>query len=383
MARSPALPLAASAALVAFAGLSASAQPADPPARLPTQPELPDRADAPGRNARELPDTRPPVQELLARLDDPIFSVRERATFDLANRDDFTLERAEEMLAAPALSPEQRLRLGAAALAVFMRGPRAAMGISFGLGGDAQPAVVEQPQGGFHAEEVLRHGDHIIEADGVPVTEQAMFRALILSHAPGDTMRLRIMRGGAELGVDVILGSFADLRTGTPREGDVLRAWRLRQARAGGGGAGAPIVPEPHAGGPDGEALERDTQEWRAVFASGDAPGSVVLGGQARQSADLSLAEIAGRDASRARIAAAGDRGQDDLEVQVAWFRRQRSMGLEELAGLEARLANEGLTRVERQSIERDMERMRALIAGTEQQIRALENAVRGGMPRP
>ncbi|HZW10832.1 MAG TPA: PDZ domain-containing protein [Phycisphaerales bacterium] len=369
------------AALVAgFARpIPAAAQPTDPPSR-PGQPGLRDPA-APG--ARELPDTRPPIEQLLARLDDPIFSVRERATFDLANRDDLTLGRAEQMLADPGLSPEQRLRLSAAALALFMRGPRPAMGISFALGGEPDAAVVEQPQAGFHAAEVLRHNDRVLEADGVPITDQPTFRALILSHAPGDTMPLKIMRDGAELEVEVRLGSFADLRTGAPRGGDLLSAWRMRRARGAGGAASDPIVPEAGARGPEARIPGRETPEWRAVFASPDAPDTLVIGGQARQSADLSLTELAGLDAARTRIVEAGARGQDDLELQVSWFRRQRSMAMEELAGLEARLLNEGLSPVERQSIVRDAARMEALIASTEQQIRALENAIRGDAPRP
>ncbi len=334
---------------------------------------------------RGLPDTRPPIEEVVSRLDDPLFAVRQRATSDLATRDDLTLARLESMLADEPLSPEQRLRITAVARAVFERGPHAAMGIRFASGDDTQPARIQQPQPGFDAARVLMPGDQVLEADGFPIPQQGILRSLILSHSPGDSLPLKIRRDGREIETGVVLGSFAELDgAGSPRPVDLLAAWQLRRSRAGLGERERVIEPgviEPRVAEP-GRAPERGSREWHEAFASADAPDSLVIGGQARQSADLSLAELAARDASLARASADTGPVQGDLERQLVWFRSQRVAMAQSLSDLEARLARGEVTAVERQVLQRDIASLRDSIGRFDQQIRALEAAIRASIPR-
>jgi hypothetical protein len=74
--------------------------------------------------------------------------------------------------------------------------------------------------------------------------------------------------------------------------------------------------------------------------------------------------------------------GQGDLERQIVWFRQQRVIMAEDLASLEARLARGDLNAVERQTIERDVATRRDAMRRIDQQIQALEAAVRASTPR-
>lgn len=335
-------------------------------------------ASAQPRESRELPDTRPPLQELVQRLDDKLFTVRERATAELAARPDLSLDQAEAMLRDPELTAEQRLRLARAALAIYLRGPRAAMGIRFTSGDDSQPARVAQPQQGFDAADVLQADDVIIEADGQPILHQGALRALILSRSPGDVLPMTVLRAGERERVEVRLGSFEDLSGGAPPQSALLEGWRLRRERLD---APEPaIVPEPAA---RAEAMpERDSPEWRAVYASADSPGSLVIGGQARQSAAPSLADLQAAELERLRLSGNAIANPRELEQQLQWFQARRAGLAENLLTLEARAQRADISRLERQSLVRDITTLRNSLVATDQQIAALEGAIRASQPR-
>jgi hypothetical protein len=228
---------------------------------------------------------------------------------------------------------------------------------------------------------VLFPGDQIIEADGHAITHQGTLRSLILSHSPGDLMPLKVRRDGAEIETELALGSFADLDgPGSPRTVDLLGAWHLRRARLG-DTRGPVIEPQPL---PVGEAPvpEPGSREWDQLYATGDAPESLVIGGQARQSAALSLAELSARDEALARASADLGPGQGDLERQLVWFRSQRVAMAQTLASLEARLAAGDLSAVDRQNLQRDILSIRESLGRYDEQIRALDAAIRANIPR-
>jgi S1-C subfamily serine protease len=56
----------------------------------------------------------------------------------------------------------------------------------------------------------LRSGDVIIEIDGDEVTESSEVRDAILDHEAGDTIELKILRGGDERTVEATLGERGD-----------------------------------------------------------------------------------------------------------------------------------------------------------------------------
>ncbi|QKK09919.1 MAG: PDZ domain-containing protein [Planctomycetota bacterium] len=181
----------------------------------------------------DLPDTRPPVEEMVEWLDSPVFAARQQALVALLERRDLDLVEIDAWRSREDLSPEQRLRLDELALQVFARGPRAALGISFPPD-DRGGVRIMDVVAGFAAADLLVPGDRILTADGVPLSRQAMLRAAILSHAPGEHLELTVERGGEILDISVPLGSFGNLRgAATPRASDLVAAWSLRQSRAG------------------------------------------------------------------------------------------------------------------------------------------------------
>ncbi len=331
---------------------------------------------------RTVPDTRPTVAELVDRLDSPVFAARRQATTDLLIRRDLTLDAAEWLLTDTSLSPEQRLRLERVALEVFARGPRAALGIQFpreSRDGVRIEAVLDE----FPASAMLRAGDRITEADGLPITRQATFRAAILSHDPGEVMVMKLVREGEELEFGVLLGSFARLNvTASPRPGDLLAAWTLRQARQVSLLPAEPIVPKPAVrGGDDTEQLrlpEPGTRAWDSAFATGDAPRSLLVGGQMRETVDLSLSQLAVMDASRAiTLEDLQASGPADIAIQITLLRNRRELILSDIKRytqlIEGGKINGAARAMKRQQLA--IERQKLLVL--EEQMRMLDEARR------
>lgn len=322
----------------------------------------------------QIPDTRPPLDEVVARLDSPVFTAREQASYDLLTREDLTIDEVELKLADPGLSPEQRLRLEWVALEVFRRGPRAALGIRFQPERDGGVRILDTVPD-FPASRVLQPDDQIVEADGAPVTRQATFRAAILSHAPKEVMRLTIVREGRRERVDVELGSFESLIGGAgPRETDILEAWNLRRGREGALGYPDPLAPVALAGAPD--KPEPGSASWERAYATGDAPSGVRVGGQSRDTVDLSLRQLNAMDASRAlTLDDLEGAGQADLVVQISLLRDRRELVLDDLDRINQLIDGRNLDQAGRAMMRRRYDEERRTLQVIEEQIRLLEEA--------
>lgn len=332
-----------------------------------------------------LPDTRQPIGEVISLFNSPLFAARRQALVSLLERRDLTLDEVDSWRHRDDLSPEQKLWLDELALQVFARGPRAALGISFPPD-DRGGVRIMNVVAGFPAADLLVAGDRILAADGLPLSRQAMLRAAILSHSPGEILELRVEREGKTLDISVPLGSFGNLRgAASPRPSDLVAAWTLRQTRDGAEQRGEPIAPAPYKPGttgslpPDNEDTDPDSAGWLAVYASGDAPDWLVLGGQPRETADLSLTRLAALDASRAvTIEDPELLGNADLVLQLAILRNERTQSLEDIQRLEALIGGGNLDAGGRAMMRRRLDQEREQLAVLEEQIRLVDKARRG-----
>lgn len=209
--------VAVAAVLVMLAGQRAAAQEAEP------EPVPPLSGEA----------LRREVAELVAALGSSDVRVRTAATAELRDRNDLTLAGLEAALADPALTPEQRRRLNGAALDRFLREPRAAMGVQWQPQANPSAVVLSLTLEGFHSSEVLKPGDRLEAIDDIPVSNDLRLRATIISHDPGDTVEVALVRAGEPMKVRVRLGSFDDLRNGPPPSPTFAVAWALRSERRG------------------------------------------------------------------------------------------------------------------------------------------------------
>lgn len=66
--------------------------------------------------------------------------------------------------------------------------------------------VVEVIAGGPAARAGMRSGDIILEFNGVAVNDFGTFQALLMEKVPGQTVTFKVLRGGQELRIDVVLG---------------------------------------------------------------------------------------------------------------------------------------------------------------------------------
>lgn len=178
----------------------------------------------------------PDAQWLLdrvAELGSDALAVRDRAQLTLATTPGVPLDAIEELLDSADLSPEQRVRLGAIGLSLFVDSPRAAMGVSFGMRSfEARGVVVTATVPGFQAADVLLAGDIITMMDGVEITEFDGARQVILSFDPGDRTSVTVLRQGQPVEVELTFGSFMELAAPTPPSTEVLNAaWNLRRDR--------------------------------------------------------------------------------------------------------------------------------------------------------
>lgn len=138
------------------------------------------------------------------------------------------------------LTLEQETRLSMVARDLFISTDRAGMGVTFSMevveGGVGIDSATNMP--GFFARDVLKSGDIIRSADGLPINTRSEARAAVLSHDPGDVMVLGILRRGTPMTVNLKLGNFSNLRDAQnpmraePPEPRVLdAAWKLRLNR--------------------------------------------------------------------------------------------------------------------------------------------------------
>lgn len=232
----------------------------------------------------------PPAEDLadlVVRLDSTDVQTRLDATERLAKSPAITLKQLETVLRAGPLSLEQRCRLLAAARRRFISEPRAGMGIqpdiNFGQHGVGLAGIQQD----FPASKVLRPGDRIVSADGVPIDTWETIRAVIISRDPGDEIPVSIVRDGGTLNVTVKLGEFARLRQAGIDSGLLEDAWILRSrslqdpAKAPVIESGLPVAAWAQSGLLDDEAAEIADAAARAN--AGDDTGSgLVAGGEAR-----------------------------------------------------------------------------------------------------
>jgi hypothetical protein len=136
-----------------------------------------------------------PLLECIARLDDPRFDVRQRASAEL-DAGAFPLEELIAALARGRLSPEQHVRLVAAACTRALALPRGALGIRMQSSMDRiRPGVeISMLLPGMPAERVLRAGDRIERIGDIAVDASDQLVATIQSRVPGDVVRLTVAR---------------------------------------------------------------------------------------------------------------------------------------------------------------------------------------------
>lgn len=229
--------LASVATALAQDGASKAAPEPQPPANTsPADPPAPGAAHSPAV-VPAVPDLDAAALEaLVSKLDDSSLAERERAMDALRKLPGVSVRAIERCLRRDSLSPEQRVRLGQVGQSLFLDEPRAAMGVSFtqGLMDDEDVQVqVESPTPGWDAARVLRPMDVLRTIDGLRLRSRAEARAAIISHDPGETVSLEIIRNGQPGTVRVRLGDFADLgNRGFIDAVTYEAAWRLRLARA-------------------------------------------------------------------------------------------------------------------------------------------------------
>jgi hypothetical protein len=172
--------------------------------------------------------------EQVRLLDAEDLGTREDAALRIASDPRTNLALVERMLSqgGMSLSPEQRERLTRLATGFFRNEPRAGMGVSFARFDGREGVEIAGTVEGFDARRVLRPGDIIRSMSGIPVRFNDEARAVILSHDPGETISVEVVRAGEVRTLSVVLGRFSDLRNAAEPEDAVLAgAWELRCAR--------------------------------------------------------------------------------------------------------------------------------------------------------
>ncbi len=183
----------------------------------------------------------PSRADLVAKLDDPVFAIREAAMQRLlggiVNR-----RQVCKVLARKDLSPEQRHRLLVCLRDDLLNGPRGAIGISVDPRRLPDEIVIQQLVEQLPAIEVLEPGDQITHLDGRPAGTWETFLRSIQARRPGDKVLLTVERleepedtNGQDpavrrLDFEIVLGSTELLRD--PATGQVLRIRRMELARA-------------------------------------------------------------------------------------------------------------------------------------------------------
>ena len=180
------------------------------------------------------------VREIVDRLGADDFGEREAALRALVASGVSIADLTASGIVPAALSTEQRTRLEAALFERFAASPRAGLGVQFdsAFAGGIRLAMVMPT---FPASAVLRPGDIVERADGLPLAPTAgttqpwmPMRHRILSHDPGETMPVVLRREGRRLTVDVPLGRYDDLGNAQPiSDADFAAAWSYRLTRLG------------------------------------------------------------------------------------------------------------------------------------------------------
>lgn len=183
---------------------------------------------------------------LLERLNSADYGERQAASTALANIPGGPEEIARRIRKGASYTPEQWARLDDAMMQRFLVTPRGGLGASLNQRTPRGGVELAFLMDAFPAAKVLRAGDTVIAAEGVQLTaiaDSGMYlRALIISHDPGETLSLTIVREGRTMDQRVPLGSYADLASPGPMSPDIVaKGWELRRERLG----VAPQSPKP------------------------------------------------------------------------------------------------------------------------------------------
>ncbi len=270
---------------------------------LPLEAKGANRPEAPAEPVERIED---PAQ--LARVFEGLitdiasndFAARQRASEKLSANEQFDLAMLEGAMARPGLSLEARTRLFAIARQRFFRSPRAALGFQFGGMQLRDRVVVGLTYPPFDCVKVLEEGDMIVGADGFKLEgpgARSVLQSVIISHEPGEILKLVVRRGQQKLNLDVKLGRFSDLPqvggAAALMEDRLSRAWRIRTQAKGVGGA-EPIRVEGARAAPWGlseeaanrkiqRAMERESNENSPKIAGGGTPRLVTNPDESRQ----------------------------------------------------------------------------------------------------
>jgi hypothetical protein len=242
--------------------------------------------DDPQDPALEAAQIRPTFDRHVADLASQNFATRQAASNHLSNNEQFTLEMLESALKRQDLTLEARYRLFGIARQRFFRSPRAALGFKFG-GQLRDRVVVGETFPQFPSFKILEVGDMIVGADGTKIEGpggQAMLQSIIISHDPGEILKLTVRRGPRKLDLDVPLGAFKDLDNAGAGlfEDRLARAWRIRaQSRMGG------LADPVHIDGPKAPWMAFADEAQKKVDAvmrrdANETPLRIVGGGQPR-----------------------------------------------------------------------------------------------------
>lgn len=215
------------------------------------------------------------------------FAARQRASEKLFANDQFDLPLLESALKREGITLEARTRLLAIARQRFYRTPRAALGFQFGMGPLRDRIVVGQTFPKFESFTKLEEGDMIVSADGFRLDgpgARPLLQSIIISHEPGEILKLTIRRGARKMELEIKLGKFADLDQGGGAliEDRLARAWRIR-SQAKHGAAAEPIRIEgarsaPWGGSEDAaqrkaeRLMQRESNEASPKLAGGGMP---------------------------------------------------------------------------------------------------------------
>lgn len=205
------------------------------------------------------------------------------------SRQDLSLSMLDSLLMRGALSEEQRQRLVAAGRDLFRQSPRAAMGVTFNQF-EGPHAIIVNTQQGFDSARVLKPGDEIHTFDGLPVDGRDELRVHIVSHDPGDLVKLGIVRAGQPMRVELRLGDYRELGAPAAIDPQTMKdAWELRVERTSLASTAAPVLDLPLT--EDGWIAMRDAASTTLDESSAVNP-SVVAGGKPRGAEAASMSEF-------------------------------------------------------------------------------------------
>lgn len=143
------------------------------------------------------------------------------------------LHKLEASLQDPDLTPEQIESISNVAYKLFARGPRGAMGVSFGGSRTrGEGVMIGSPVPGFDSMRVFQAGDSLRKIGGLSINSDLEARIAIVSYDPGATVEVEFVRAGEVRTDRLVLGDFSKLQNSRALDASTMRrAWRLRVDR--------------------------------------------------------------------------------------------------------------------------------------------------------